>query len=91
MKLIIFTIAQANKIRGIYKPDHECDPVKVETAFYILHEGIKDVPELAKKLDFAPLKRFVIGDKSALDVKYKAHLDRQKEPDIPKGKIQEVK
>ena len=68
-RLIIFTAAEANKIRGMYKtvPMKECDPVKVEAGFYILHEGIKDVPELAKKLDFTPLKRFAIGDKSASD------------------------
>ena len=77
MKLIRLTTAQADKIRGIYKPQHSCEPVKVEAGFYILHEGIKDVPELAKKLDFRPLLRFNIGDKSASDLKYKAHLRRQ--------------
>ena len=75
-QLIRFTIAQANKIRGIYKPNHLCEPVKVEAGFYILHEGIKDVPELAKKLFFAGLPRFIIGDKSASDLRYAAHLKR---------------
>ena len=79
MKLIIFTIAQANKIRGIYKLQHLCEPVKVEAGFYILHEGIKDVPELAKKLFFAGLPGFNIGDGSDLDVKYRAHIKRQED------------
>ena len=77
-KLIVLTKAEADKIRGFYKPKHACRPVKVEDGVYILHErSIKDVPELAKKLNFTPLKRFVIGDKSASDLKYKAHLKRQ--------------
>ena len=58
-------------------PMLECEPGKVEAAFYILHEGIKDVPELAKKLDFMPLLRFNIGDRSVSDIRYAAHLKRQ--------------
>ena len=87
-RLIRFTTAQANKIRGMYKtvPMKECEPVKVEAGFYILHEGIKDVPELAKKLFFAGLPRFIIGDKSASDLKYAAHLKRQ-EAEIVKNQI----
>ena len=94
MKLIRFTTAQANKIRGMYKtvPMKECEPVKVETGFYILHAGMMDVPELKGKWPvISKLKYFEIGDKSASDLRYEAHLDRQKELNIPEGKIQEVK
>lgn len=68
--MIKLTETEADKIRGIYKPNHSCEPVYVEDGFYILHEEIKEVPELKKKLDFKLLKRFTIGDKSAENLKY---------------------
>ena len=76
-RLIQLTETDRNNIRGIYKPNHKCEPERVEASLYVLLESIKDVPELAKKLDFTPLLRFNIGDKSASDLKYKAHIRRQ--------------
>ena len=79
MEIIVLTTAEANKIRGIYKPNHLCEPVEVEDGFYIIHKGMMaEVPELDGKWPvISKLKYFTIGDKSALDLKYKAHLKRQ--------------
>ena len=77
-QLIRLTTAQANKVRGIYKPNHRCEPVKVEAGFYILHAGmVLDVPELNGKWPvISKLNVFTIGDKSVSDLKYKAFLKR---------------
>lgn len=91
MRIIKLTETEANKIRGIYKPNHLCEPVKVEDDFYIIHEGIREVPELAKMLDFTPLERFMRGDKSELDLKYKAFIEKNEEDLKIKSKIQEIK
>ena len=79
-ELIVLTTAEANKLRGIYKPNWLCEPVKIEAGFYILNiDMMANVPELKGKWPvISKLNVFTIGDKSASDLKYKAHLKRQR-------------
>lgn len=79
MKLIKLNNNQADKIRGNYKPLHDCEPVEIENNFHIIHEEMELVPEIDKKLKIKNLSKFTIGDDSADDKKYKAKKEKDKE------------
>lgn len=85
MKLIKLNNNQADKIRGNYKPFHDCEPVFIEDDFHIIHEEMEIVPEIDKKLKIKDLPKFTIGDKSVDDKKYKAKKDKDSK-DIEKVK-----
>jgi len=74
--MIKLTATEANKIRGIYKPNHLCMPIEIENGVFILHDEIENVKELKSKLNFKSATKFVVGDKSSIDIKYKAYLDK---------------
>jgi len=78
--LIKLNAGQRTAVRGPYKKQHICEPLKIEFPdFYILHEEIREVPELKLKINFDPLPRFTIGDGSDDDLRYQQYLIDQNE------------
>lgn len=68
MKFIVLNNVEAEAVRGIYKPHHRCAPIFIEDDLWILHEGMKDVPEFKNVFDDKPV--FVKGDDSPEDKAY---------------------
>ena len=72
--MIRLTAAQADLIRGEYKSNYVCEPVKIENGFYMIHDKIKKVKELIKKFDLTKAKKFTKKDEDI----YNAYLEAQK-------------
>ena len=77
MELIVLNKTERDLVSGEYKKGHIIEPIEVDVDTFILNKhAIQVIKPILKKAKFSPIvnssKSFVVGDKSAEDVKYKA-------------------
>lgn len=84
MELIVLNKTERDLVRGEYKKGHIIEPIEVDADTYVLNkDAMQVIKPILKKAKYNPIvnstKSFVVGDKSAEDVKYKAKKEKDVE------------
>lgn len=74
MKLVVLNKVESDKIKGIYKKNHLCEPLIIGDDKYVINSDMFDLKEIKGKIRINKSRFFTIGSKTPSDLVYRKYL-----------------